>query len=46
MEDSMKKENLYNRIDDEEDMTDSEKREAYYAEIANQEMDERQENNY
>ncbi len=33
--DKADKERLYDRISEEEDMTDAEKREAYYAEIEN-----------
>lgn len=35
----MDKDKLYEQIDREEDMTDSEKREAYFAEIENDRME-------
>ena len=42
----MDRQNLYNRIDDEDDMTDQEKRENYFAEISEQEDREEYENRY
>ena len=36
----MNKEQLYNQIDDDEDMSDAEKRESYFAEIGDQEAEE------
>ena len=36
----MNKEKLYEAIDSDEEMTDSEKREAYFGEIENQEAEE------
>ena len=35
----MKNKKIYNRIDADEEMTDAEKREAYFAEIENNEAD-------
>ena len=41
----MDKEKLQNEIDKDEEMSDSEKRETYFAEIANQEAEEEWQNN-
>ena len=38
----MDKEKLYNRIDDDENLSDSEKREIYYSELERMEEDENQ----
>lgn len=40
------KRKLYEKLDQEEDMSDSEKREAYFAELANLESDEDLEDGY
>ena len=37
----MNKEELYEAIDNDNELTDSEKREAYFGEIENQELEER-----
>jgi len=42
--DKCEKERLYNRISDEDDMDDSEKRAAYFSEVSEQEDRERWEN--
>jgi len=39
------KDELYELIDEDEEMTDEEKREVYYAEISNDEMDQQYEAN-
>ena len=41
-EKTMDKDKLYNRIDAEEDMTDSEKREAYFSEIDDEERNDQE----
>jgi hypothetical protein len=42
--DRKNREKLYQQLDDNEDVSDKEKREAYFAEIANQEAEERWQN--
>jgi len=44
--DEYQKGRVYDRIDDEEDMTDAEKREAYFGAIAEQEDQEEYENRW
>ena len=42
----LEKEKLYEAIDNDEELTDSERRESYFAEIAEQEAQERFEQDY
>ena len=42
----MDREELYNKLDKEEGMSDKEKREIYYSEIANEEAEEEWENGF